>query len=88
MGHAGVHDIHFTPASTDVSKQPGNQPSIILSFCACCGDLLRHGKGLESNPRCDNCNHSVAARSDRLEGTFKYEEAMKLANIYTDIETS
>lgn len=87
MGHAGVTDIHFTPASTDV-KQPDKKPPVILSFCACCGDLLRHGKAFEPHPRCDNCGHSVGQKVDRLEGTFPYDAAMALANIYKDLESS
>lgn len=87
MGHAGVNDVHFTPVSTDV-KLKDTKPQVILSFCATCGDLLRHGKAFEPSPRCDNCGHTVSDRTERLEGTFRYEEAMSLANIYKDIETS
>jgi DNA-directed RNA polymerase subunit M/transcription elongation factor TFIIS len=47
----------------------------VLDFCGGCGSLLDPKIGLMEIPKCRNCDHLVAARSNRIQGVFNETEA-------------
>lgn len=52
--------------------------SVILDFCANCGQLLHSDTANEEERTCDNCGEAVEAPEMRAQGTFTREQADKL----------
>ena len=62
----------------------GVMPNIVIDFCGGCGVQLPEDMGTWSpeDQHCENCNHDVYKRENRLQGTFTQTDGQRMLVIY------